>query len=267
MIMRKESGFTLVELMIGLVIGLLVLGGVLSVYITTIRTSSSTLNSSRLNQEMGAIMNIMANDIRRAGYWSGGVMASPVNNPFSQTGSTALEVQALSGGSYTNQGSLGNGSCIVYAYDLNNNGLLDDDTASPDEGFGFRWDGVGGVIKMRRGHTTVNDCNDAGGNWNTNPLTDASFINVENLNFNLSGSSCLNTSEPNDIIEATGAAGTDPYEERDCYNASYAPDSGEVTVEIRQVVITLTASLVDEPSVRNTMTQSVEVRNNHIREH
>lgn len=260
--MRKESGFTLVELLVGLAVGLLVLSGILSIYITVVRGGGNTLKSSRLNQEMSALMNIMANDIRRAGYWNGGILADPLGNPFSQTGSTALEVHALAG-TYANAGAQGNGSCIVYAYDLDKDGTLG---TSPSEGFGFRWDGAGSVIKMRRGAATVNDCNVAS-EWDTNPMTDGAFISVENLNFSLADSSCLNTSEPNDVIETSGAAGTDLFEERDCYNATYAPDADEVTVEIREVLITLTASLVDDPSVRNTMVQSVKVRNNHIRKY
>lgn len=269
--MRKESGFTIVELMVGLVVGMLVLGGVLSVYLTTIKTSGSTLNSSRLNQELGAIMNIMANDIRRAGYWGDGGLGSATSNPFSQAGSTALEVHAFDGTNYAYAGVQGSGSCVVYAYDLSDEGTLDDDTGNPDEGFGFRWDGAGNAILMKRGHTEVNDCSDTGENWL--PLTDTNFIAITNLEFDLANSQCLNTSEPNEIDEVSGAAIVSPavetFAERDCYStiAAYAPDAEEMTVEVRAVLITLSAELVGDPGVTMTVKQSVQVRNNLVRQY
>ena len=52
----RQSGVTLIELMIGLLIGLFITGGVLSVYIAISQSSSETLKQSRLNQEMMAAL-------------------------------------------------------------------------------------------------------------------------------------------------------------------------------------------------------------------
>ena len=280
---RRGTGFTLIELMIGLVIGLLVTSGVLSVYISTIKSSSSTIKSSRLNQEMATLMNIMANDIRRAGYWDGGVASTPTANPFSQTdtttpaNSTALEVHAYASGAYANAGVQGNGDCVVYAYDRDADGNLDLGTTvgasapfnDAAEGFGFRLNTARDGIVMKNGFTEVNDCSGTGENWI--PMTDTSFINVTVLDFSLANSQCLNNSEPNGIVEATGAAvgvgATELFTERDCYITANAPDVGEATIEVREVLITLTASLVDDSSVVQTLRQSVQVRNNHIRQY
>lgn len=256
---RKQIGMTITELMVGLVVGMLLMGGITSVYLSTIKSSSSTLNASRLNQEMSAIMNIMANDIRRAAYWNGGVKANPKNNPFSQAGSTELSVQTNSSGSYADAGATGSGSCIVYAYDLDKDGTLD---TSPSEGFGFRWDGSGNAVLMKTGYTEVQDCTDTGETWVA--LSDTSTVSITNLDFDLANSSCLNTSEPNNSPES--GSGTELFEERDCYNASYAADAGEVTVEDREVLITLSAQLVSDANVKLTMKQRVDVRNDHIQE-
>ena len=63
-----QKGLTLIELMIGMVIGLIVSGIALNLYISTLNISAQTSNTVRLNQEMRLIMDMMVSDIRRAGY-------------------------------------------------------------------------------------------------------------------------------------------------------------------------------------------------------
>lgn len=64
----NQKGLTLIELMIGMVIGLIVSGIALNLYISTLNISAQTSNTVRLNQEMRLIMDMMVSDIRRAGY-------------------------------------------------------------------------------------------------------------------------------------------------------------------------------------------------------
>jgi Tfp pilus assembly protein PilW len=54
--------------MIGMVIGLIVSGIALNLYLSTLNISTQTANTVRLNQEMRLIMDMMVSDIRRAGY-------------------------------------------------------------------------------------------------------------------------------------------------------------------------------------------------------
>ena len=63
---RQASGFTLVELMVAMVLGLLVVSAVLAFIFSLIRANSETVLSTRLNQEMRATMSLIANDVRRA---------------------------------------------------------------------------------------------------------------------------------------------------------------------------------------------------------
>lgn len=255
----KQSGLTLIELLVGMAVGLIVVGAIMASYINTLRISSGTIQSSRLNQEMNAIMNIMANDIRRAGYWGGSIDAV-ATNPFSQIGSTALEVHTWDGTTDTDTGFQGNGNCIVYSYDLDMDGIRD--TTGPNEGFGFRWEASGEPIEMKRGHTEVNDCSDTGETWG--PMTDTTFINIQSLTFNLADTKCLNTVEP-DRADRNSDGTVDEFDERDCFNAAYPAATGDEVVLIREVLITLTANLVAEPETISSLTQTVQVRNNLIR--
>ena len=64
----KRGGFSIVELLISVLLGLLVIAGVLSLFGNTIRSNRDVLASARLNQELSAAMNVMVDELRRAGY-------------------------------------------------------------------------------------------------------------------------------------------------------------------------------------------------------
>lgn len=276
-----QYGVTITELLVGMTVGLIVVGMVLNVYLTTLGTSGDTLKSGRLNHEMAAIMKIMANDIRRAGYadhdlvpdWDGDGLINyldPTSNPFNERGVSALEVRSATN---VDQLEQGDGPCIVYAYDFVRDGALEE-----EESFGFRLNTVNNSVEMRRSiavgeaintcaDTTVDDDDattdpspDADG-WVT--LNDENATEITNLNFDLGDSSCVNSAEPNNDDD-DGDGVTDEEEEADCY--AVPPSAGDFTVERRDVVITLEARLVDDTSVRSTLSQRVAVRNDLVRE-
>jgi len=267
---QQQSGMSLVELMISMALGIFVIGGVFTVYVAVSQSSAETLKQSRLNAEMSALMNIMANDIRRAGYWEidankDGSFSQveldayvPQNNPFSQFGTTALEI--LDQASDTSQLPLGSADCILYTYDADRDGAVD-----TDEGFGFRLNGSG--IDMRQTGNTSNDCA-ISGEWAG--IVDTAFIEVTSLSFDLSGSKCINAAEPNEIDDGGTASTVDDDFEKNCYDTGTAttwaaPSTGDSTTEIREVLITLSAQLVDDPQVTLTMSQTVRVRNDLVR--
>ena len=65
---QNQSGVTLIELMIAMLIGLIVVGATLTIFLATLKSSNDNLNMIRLNQELRSIVTLMVNDIRRAGY-------------------------------------------------------------------------------------------------------------------------------------------------------------------------------------------------------
>lgn len=69
---KSQAGVTLIELMIGLVVGLIVLSGIGYAYIVTFKSSRDIIYSARLNQELAAVTSIIVGDIRRAGHWRQG---------------------------------------------------------------------------------------------------------------------------------------------------------------------------------------------------
>ena len=256
----RQSGMTLLEILIALAVGSIVVGSVATVYVSTVSSTGAMLSGSKLNQELAALMTVMANDVRRAGYWGNTTIddyRSPQSNPFAQLDNTALEVHDGN----VPQGPTGAGDCIVYVYDADNDGVLDDGDVR-----GFRL--VGGVVQMReRGDTAANAvhdvCDDAEDSWLD--VTDGGLISITALTFDLAGSACLNTSEPDGEEDGGDAAVVDDAPERDCYIVIPPAGGGDLTVETRSVAISVVGRLINDASVIATLSQDVRVRNDLVR--
>ena len=265
MMYRKlQRGVTLVETMIAMLIGLVVIGGAITIYVSTVSSSTATLKSSKLNQELGTLMNVMTNDIRRAGFWGNAAanLTTPQDNPFSALNDTTLEVMdTMTNDAQIAANNAAGGECIVYTYDRDNNGNVDDPDIT-----GFRLNN--GVVQMRQQGDIANNpndhdhCNNANDTWLD--VTDGNLIDVNTLNFSLGSSECLNTAEPNGVDD--DANGTiDNSEEADCYAQVPAAASGDITVETRQVTVSVTGALINDANTILTLTEDVRVRNDFVR--
>jgi prepilin peptidase dependent protein B len=96
---RAQRGLSIIELMVGVAIGLFIIGGAIKLFVDMFGNNRRLILETRVNQDLRAAADIIARDVRRAGYWSG---AS----------------SALYGGSnpYATYGSVGT-NAISYAYD------------------------------------------------------------------------------------------------------------------------------------------------------
>jgi len=155
-VLARQRGLIMIDILIGAVIGLIVLGAAIKVYVDILNANNTSLKSSKLNQEVNAIALLIGRDVRRAGYWA----AIPnkddlTKNPFTN------DINDLAVSNKTGQAAE---SCVLYSYDLNkdklvgvgNNGVAP--TAPLDgieynsvnlEQFGFRLNG--GNLEMRQG--------------------------------------------------------------------------------------------------------------------
>lgn len=159
--MLKERGFSLTELMIGSAVGLLVIAGAMQLYLLNLRATTDNLRLSRLNQELRATLDLLHNDLRRAGYWSFTPgLDNPADNPF-QNADNRLRLGRAPGESED--------SCILYSYDANADGQVGVGAAGTPslttatvnlEQFGFRL--RNGQVQMRNGGS-IFDCRS--GSW------------------------------------------------------------------------------------------------------
>ena len=172
-----QNGFSLIELMVSMSLGIVLLGGVIGIFSSTVSNNTESLQTARLQHELRATMAIMQNDIRRAGYWSNALSTFGANNPFT---TAAADLKVLDGG-----------TCILYTYDLNKNGAIDTDT----EYFGFRLNG--NKVEMRINGSTTADCHVADSEWEA--VTDSSVITIDALMFDSSSYVCTNLTDATDI--------------------------------------------------------------------
>ena len=80
--MKRQQGISLVELMIGLVLGLLLVAGVLSIFVAYDKTQSDTLQTGELQENGRFAMDILAREVMQAGFlgqFTGGSLQSAVN--------------------------------------------------------------------------------------------------------------------------------------------------------------------------------------------
>lgn len=227
--MKKHTGFTLIEILIALVLGLIVLSATIGIYITTVNGSRDTLNSVRLNHDLESAMLLMVNDIRRAGYWGlARTGADSSTNPFT-IGAANIQSPAA--------------TCILYTYDVDDDGVVD-----ANEHYGFQL--TGGAIAMRLTGTTTANCADANNTWSTFTVTQS--VNVTALTFT-PAYRCLN------VTTAVSYSTT-------CAAAAVAGNltTGQKAVESRQFDIALTGQLANDATVTKTLTGTVKVRNDRI---
>ena len=83
---RNQAVYTLIELMIGMAVGLIVLSGALFLYLQIFNVSKTTLASTQLNRELSILLDTMSGEIRRHGY------SAQISNSYYQTTSSALDV-------------------------------------------------------------------------------------------------------------------------------------------------------------------------------
>ncbi len=76
MFLRKPKAFTLIELMVAMVVGLLVAGVAMAMYVSLIRANSTSIQVARLTQALQASLDVMERDLRRAGYMANAISSS-----------------------------------------------------------------------------------------------------------------------------------------------------------------------------------------------
>lgn len=89
---RRSSGFSLVELMLAMLIGLIIMGGVMQMYVSTRDTQRSSDDQLALLADARFAMETIAYDLRHTGIW--GRHNSPELIACQKTGSNALDCPA-----------------------------------------------------------------------------------------------------------------------------------------------------------------------------
>ncbi len=221
-----QKGFSLIELMVSLVIGIVIMTGVLKVYATTVNGNAHSIMLSRVSQEIRSVLDIMKNDIQRSGYWRDATMDD--NNPF---GDIAINEEK---------------NCLSYTYDANNNG---GDVENPNDEFGFRLNN--GAVQMR---TNANACDNPDNTtdiWQN--ITDPETVTITNLTFSKIVD-CTNMS-----TEPYTPCSKD--ENGNYIDDNIAPSPGDSTINITTINIGLQAQSKQNQDIAMILEDSTMLRN------
>lgn len=243
--MKKQTGFTLIEIMIAMVLGLIVLSATIGIYVSTVKGSTDTVNSARLNHDLESVMSLMVNDIRRAGYWGGAIAgADSTANPFTSETTNVTNIQLRNLAAPTTALAAGAaGNCILYTYDADGDSVVD-----ANEYYGFRLNGS--TINMRLTGTAAAPASCTNGDdWEENIAGDQ--ITITALTFS-TAYKCLNVT--------TAISYNTPCAEVTAANLA----AGAKASESRSITIVLTGRLVDDATVTKTLTNTVKVRTDRI---
>jgi prepilin-type N-terminal cleavage/methylation domain-containing protein len=99
--LRRARGFSLVEVMISLVLGLIVVGAALALTVSIIQSNGLTVRSTRLTQELRAVTEVIGRELRRA---------RAVDDAIARVGRPDLT------GSPYNAIDIATAGCVLYGY-------------------------------------------------------------------------------------------------------------------------------------------------------
>ena len=164
--LTSSRGFSLVELLVALIAGLIIVAAAGTLYVSILRANAASVQLSALNLGMQSLMDIMERDIRRAGYFASAAQnlartsaGTPVLAPSDRTAMFSLNVSA---GSTTLQDMQRIAAaaplydCILLRYDTNDDGLI----AGADEIMGYRFVSTEKGLEFKQWETVPTQLNE-----------------------------------------------------------------------------------------------------------
>jgi prepilin peptidase dependent protein B len=229
--LAHQRGLSIIEFLVGLAVGLFVVGGAAKLFVDYIGSNRTLLLETRVNQDLRAAADLVARDLRRAGYWRNspsamyvGASAPTAANPYAGI--------ALSSGTLT------------YAYAKDNDNAL----AAGTEAFGFR--ASGGALQML-----------VGGNWQQ--LTDPNTLTIN------AGDLSITETAPRVVdlfttcpcigkLTCTQNSFKDPNPDTGVTGTNFAT---RPRVVVRQYVVSITGRAPANANIVRTLTEVVRPRN------
>lgn len=230
---RKQTGLSIVELMVGAAVALIVVTGGFAFYMSTVRSGLASQRQLRLTQEARAVMDILLMDVRRAGYWANAQNGGA--NPFTVRtagAGTDLFVQ---------------NNCLLFTYDATF--LAGNTPGSVTTGydyFGYQLSGTNiQMLPDKTNYTDTSRASCAGLSWQN--LTDGTDVKITSMASSVSYK-CLHQTTPPTATQ----------------NAVNTPCNTSGDVETRTVTINLTAESAADSNTKITLNGSVLLPNQRI---
>lgn len=181
---QRQLGLGLVELMVGVTIGLIVAAGASMVAVNQINEHRRLMLETQVQQDLRTAADLLQQDLRRAGFRGSaeaGVWApSKAAGSFNETGPQLASSSPYS--TFTVSASTNTGATATYLYarlDPGSNSYNQSGTPWDNEHFGFKWNKGNGVLYIQLGLSE-----DGQPNWQ--PITDPESVVVTDFSIDLS---------------------------------------------------------------------------------
>lgn len=168
----RQRGIGLVELMVGITIGLIVTAGASMVAVNQINEHRRLMLETQLQQDLRTAADLIQHDLRRAGFRGTAehsVWAPP--SVASSLGDKAADVATANPYASITSGDLHTSLTYSYARQQSDNSYDASDTVKSNENFGIKWDSTAKVLSLKLG-------NKADGTSNWQPITDPNVVEV-----------------------------------------------------------------------------------------
>ncbi len=286
---NRHSGFGLVELMIGLAVGMIIVGAALSLLTTTMASSNSSIKMTRLDQELRQTMTMLTRDLRRATNWDAAadVLRVSLADPLTLSGNSGTVTVTSSAGNLGDIGVKAVGGTLVYT--IKESGVLHvyrgTVTAYNAGSYTVTLSGTWPADIIKNGIPA--------GNWNIlrpeSVLTSSGTCVLFASDTDFSGTYANNErygyrydSVAKAVEIRTSGASTDTCTSGGTWENLTDENTVEITnftvtdnspasfvsagfnVDLREYTITLTGQLKSDPSVKRTIQETVRVRNDRL---
>jgi len=156
---RGSQGMSIIELLLGVAIGLFILAGANTLFVTNMINSRRLLLEARINQDLRSSMDLISRDLRRGAYWENSLAGTVASGSVSSTPANPYSAVAVTGSTQID---------YTYTRDATENNALDAAT----EQFGFRLNTTTHAVEMN-----------IGGIWKT--LTNTDVLMIPNNGFTI----------------------------------------------------------------------------------
>lgn len=238
MVLRKlprlrldQGGFSLIEMLLALLLGLVLVGGVASWAITHVGEQRRLLAQARLGQDLRAVIDLASRDLRRAGYWGQAELGTPAEPGQAPRPNPYIGLHPSAG---STAAALGH----AYSRDATENGSVD-----ANERFGLRLNAGTGALEWRVSGGAL--APGTGDQWQA--LTDPTLLRV----------TMLEVRHDSDRIDLLAQCPLDR-----CPSPS-GPDCPPRLL-IHRVTLTVEASDARDASVRRRLRSTLRLRNEEL---
>lgn len=255
----REAGFSMVELMVALVAGMVVVGAVLVFTVASVRANSEFVMAARLTQELRSISEHVSDELRRAGYDEDAMayVASSSATDFSEFSPVLVDT------------SVAGKHCIIYAYDRAPGTPGQIDLANQEVRAVRRAtatiDGESvGVVEVGESSAGQSPaCNGASPDYAKYPvpcaasgwcaLSDPRSIDIEAFDIDAGG-----------LVDSDGDGAVDDPDESS-HGLQDVTATGYTPMQIREIKFTLTGHLRNDEAISRSVSSNVKIRANCLR--